>query len=133
MNSIRTYLNIIRESEKGVVGHNQITKSGCDLTDFGRTGWKHFCQELGLKFSGRGSHGQFLWKNDNGLTVATGNNPTTGEYYDAARREPQKGYASYMGAKGPREEVARFEEAVRTYAIFCKSEDEFEDAYIGTE
>lgn len=101
------------------------TEHGYDITNFG-TAWPAFQAELGLRPDGRepNSVAGFRWINDAGLLVVTGNNPVTGQYRDAAQREPQIGFASYMGAEGPAQEVERFRTAVRRHAVYIKGSSE---------
>ena len=97
------------------------TKWGFDLVGFvGARGFVSVLSSVGISASqepGRASGGGFIWKGS-GIIIVTGNNPITGEYMIPGRREPQPGYASYMGIEGNAEKVATAVQAVKKYGDY---------------
>jgi hypothetical protein len=99
-----------------------------DLTSFGDSPeqWEAICCELGLTFADKIQHGEhgicsFLWATPSGsLRVETYNNPVTGEYCRTRARDPEPGFASYMGVDGEGREVAAFVDAVFQRAAYIK-------------
>lgn len=94
---------------------------GFDLTDFGTAAkFKKIVDEFGLKYSrvlspwsseksdvpGREPHYEFHWEAP-GILIVTANNPITGEFNNPNQREPEKGYASYIGLTGDEEKVKK--------------------------
>jgi len=95
---------------------------GFDLTSFETVqNWQYVADQLGLKPSVGGENGAFVWENQRGLIVVTGNNPATGQYRSAGR-DPEPGYASYIGIEGPDDEVQEAAFLIRNTAIFIKGE-----------
>jgi len=70
---------------------------GFDLTDIPEAKWKELLKLLGITAKATNQDG-WQWKGD-GILLVTANNPLTGVYYSGAR-EPEKGYASYIGIEG---------------------------------
>lgn len=105
---------------------------GFDITDFSKAeNWQAILDELHLKLSDkRGPHDSFVWENDR-LSVVTQNNPITGEYSRGKFvREPQIGFASFIGAVGDEESVERFYHLVRCKATYIKDETRYVRSFI---
>lgn len=113
---------------------------GLDLTDFnedeeqedeeqeegekenaGARKFGELLQQYGLSL--RGTDGKFVWSNEDGsLTLVTGNNPITGEYYSSGRHK-ERGYLSYVGITSKSTEVLKsFLREIRNKATFIKGE-----------
>jgi hypothetical protein len=97
------------------------TKWGFDLVSFvGAKGFANVLGAVGIHSSqepSRGSGGEFIWKGFE-IIVVTGNNPITGEDRTPGRREPQPGYAGYMGIEGDPSKVAAAVWAVKRYGDY---------------
>lgn len=114
-----------------------MAQHGFDLTDFGEN-WPKVVGGLGLTFSGplmRRIGGErvrcgFRFKTADGLYFYCGNNPETGEYGLKDRRAPEKGYASYIGLKGPKDRVVQAAQFVRVHATYIKGESPRRRDYI---
>lgn len=86
-------------------------KWGFDTTDFGSAAkFQKIIDEFGLKPSKEtkkapgGDYYSYWWKGP-GISIVTGNNPITGEYMSPKNRDPEKGFASYIGLEGEEEKV----------------------------
>ena len=97
------------------------TKWGFDLVSFVSVrGFAKVLAAVGIspyQEPHRGSGGEFIWKGS-GIFIVTGNDPITGEYREPGRREPQLGYASYMGIEGNPEKVAAAVQAVKKHGDY---------------
>ena len=106
-------------------GHllKEAAKHGFDLTDFKNKGFEKVLKGLKIKPVGdhKGNKG-FFWKG-NGILIVTGNNPITGEYYNAGHRKAEKNYASYIGVEGKPELVTLAAELIKKYASYIKKEE----------
>lgn len=96
---------------------------GFDLTDIGVKNFIKLLKLNDLKWTQRKKDsGAYVWGFDDGYIV-TGNDPLTGNYSDPSRREPELGYASYIGVKGTksfRDRVAKF---IKRNAEYIKDYD----------
>lgn len=98
---------------------SSMKEHGFDLTDFNTyQGWQYVCDVSRLSLINRDPRGAFVWGNDTGLIVVTGNNPDTGEYREFNVRPRQPGYASYIGIEGPAAEVDSFVALIHQHANF---------------
>ena len=109
---------------------NEGAKHGFDLTDFKNKGFEKVLKGLRIKpvADHKGTKG-FFWKGS-GITIITGNNPITGEFYDTGRRKAEKNYASYMGVEGKPELVEKAVELIKKYASYIKNEEPGKRGYI---
>ena len=82
---------------------------GFDLTDISIENWKQLMKQFNLTDAGlqtskalfEGDQGTKFWSWENpAIQIRTGNNPLTGEYAGPLPREPETGYASYIGIEG---------------------------------
>jgi hypothetical protein len=104
------------------------TKWGFDKADFHNAiNFSHVLSAVGISATqeaSRGSMGEFSWKRS-GVEIVTGNNPITGEYMQGERRDPEVGYAGYIGVEGNPDMVAIAVKAIKRYADY---EDESPNA-----
>ena len=94
---------------------------GFDLTSFGTADkFKDILNKFGLKKYSKVKkdlgdgifYYMFTWYKP-GLKIQTGNNPLTGEYNQPNRRDPEKGYASYIGITGEESEVLKLKDEIK--------------------
>ena len=52
------------------------------------------------------------------MKIVTSNNPLTGAYSSPKQREPQKGYASYIGIEGNESEVLALKDEIKKIANY---------------
>lgn len=64
------------------------------------------------------------------VMLVTANNPITGKYGDPKRREPELGYASYIGIEGSPQLVEKIANLIRKKADFIKEEVKHERQFI---
>ena len=100
---------VIERASRKAPAKPTATKWGFDLMDFGpsRGAFQRVLSSVGIsatKEPKRGHIGEFVWEGS-GITIVTGNNPITGEYSVEGRRQPQPGYASYVGIEGSPDKV----------------------------
>ena len=99
-------------------------QAGFDVTDMHLSYWKKLFAFLKLdpdKFKPRKSGKPFVWKGS-GITFVTTNNPFTGEYYIDGKRQPEEGYASYIGIKGNEDKVKHAFDYIEKYGNYKDSE-----------
>lgn len=108
----------------------EAAKHGFDLTDFKNKGFQKVLKALKIKpVAEKGKSLGWEWKG-NGILIVTGNNPITGEFYDAGRRKSEKNYASYIGVEGKKELVAQAAELIKKHASYIKREEPGKRGYI---
>ena len=94
-----------------------------DSTAFdGPQAWQSLCDRTGLKLTGRGKYNCFAWT-ATGIEVVTYCNPLTGEYHKPEHRDPEPGFASYIGASGDDAKVGEFYNLVCEVADYIKGRD----------
>jgi hypothetical protein len=103
---------------------------GFDLTDIGVKNFIKLLKLNDLKWTQRKKDGgAYVWGFDDGHIV-TNNDPLTGNYSDPTVREPEIGYASYIGVVGSksfRDRVAKF---IKRNAEYIKDYDPKKRSYI---
>lgn len=111
---------------------NGDAEAGFDLTDFGSPGeFQTFLRKFDLTPGVVEDDGRrrYVWHNSD-VVVVTGNNPITGEYSDPEMREPEKGYASYIGIEGDAEVVEEVYEYIQNNVDFIKGRNPDEREFI---
>lgn len=102
---------------------------GFDSTDFGNAyRWRRIMEACQLYERDR-LEMAFRWTNESGLEVVTQNNPLTG-VYGPGNRKDEEGFASYIGATGPIDEVYKFADLVKLHAYSIKDESPGRRSYI---
>lgn len=105
-------------------------KCGFDLTDIGAPEFFRLLKLNNLTWTNRKSDsGVYVWGFADGHIV-TGNDPLTGNFRNVGQRDPQIGYASYIGVEGTkafRDRVAKF---IKRNAKYVKGYDKNERSYI---
>lgn len=108
MSRVESANRLLGRISEAVEASTKILKWGFDLTDFGsQANFKKLVDEFGLTVeketkrypNSDATSGSFAWSGD-GILIVTKNNPITGVYADTGKRDPQKGYASYIGIEG---------------------------------
>lgn len=103
---------------------------GFDLTEIGLKNFIKLLKLNDLKWTNRKKeYGSYVWGFNDGYIV-TGNCPLTGNYSRPEMRQPEIGYASYIGVKGTksfRDRVAKF---IKRNAVYIKDYDAKKRSYI---
>lgn len=103
---------------------------GFDLTEIGAPEFFKLLKLNRLTWTNRKSDsGAYVWGFPEGHIV-TANCPLTGNYYKPEHRDPEIGYASYIGVKGTknfRDRVAKF---IKRNAKYIKGYDKNRRSYI---
>ena len=101
---------------------------GFDLTliDDGQAGvdkWKAILKvmKLPLKPYHDKANYCYVWANKR-VKLVTANNPITGQYSHPSKRDPELGYASYIGIEGSPAQVAQLATLIREAAVSIKEE-----------
>ena len=113
---------------------------GFDLTSFGsaddfqallsRHGLSRYKKVAHKDYAGKHIYNTFEWSGD-GLTIITANNPLTGEYSGGNKqREPEKGYASYIGIDGRPDKVKALVEDIKGTTRDIKDESPNERQFV---
>lgn len=109
---------------------------GFDLTSFGdgergKVNFKCILKEMGLsdKPIFDKENRAYIWANPY-LMLVTGNNPITGKYGSPKQREPELGYASYIGIEGSPDQVEKLASLIRDNAEYIKEEVKHERQFI---
>lgn len=108
-------------------------KHGFDSTSFPSA--NHFAKVLAMAgimsnaVPTRDKIGSFIWQGKD-IEIVTGNNPITGEYSQPNRREPEIGYASYIGVEGKDKTVIAVVLEIKKQADFIKDESVGERDFI---
>lgn len=104
---------------------------GFDLTSIRPEIWRKILKFIGASEKpGRDdSSAGWVWKGKT-VTIYTGNDPISGEYYRAGAREIEKGYASYIGIEGDKETVKKVADIIRKKADYIKEESPEERQFI---
>ena len=76
-----------------------------------------------------GSYKTFHWENRK-LSMETTNNPVTGEYFEARRRDNEPGFAAYIGIQGSKDEVKTLVEDIKHFAEWIKDESPCEREFV---
>ncbi len=139
---LKSMVNIVKKFDAGKFQMKPSTKKiewGFDLTDFGSAAqWKQIVDEFGLKYARvekkspvdeKYSYFHYEWKGP-GILIVTGNNPITGEYSNPALRQPEKGYASYMGLEGEEWRVKQAVKMIKKLSTYIKDESKNDREYI---
>jgi len=109
---------------------NEVLKWGFDLTGFkSAEDWKKVLKSVGISDEGKLTTEKvsgienvyWVWKGK-GITIYTGNNPVTGEYLYPKRREPEVGYASYIGIEGNEDKVKKVVKTIKSLTNDIKAE-----------
>lgn len=105
-----------------------------DLTDFGdRETFISLLKDHNIdnepEIVDTGQQYRYLWHSPN-LTMETGNNPITGMYMNPKIREPEPGYASYIGITGEEDAVKDLADDIKDFAEFIKDEAPYSRSFI---
>lgn len=73
--------------------------------------------------------GCYIWANAS-LFLVTGNNPLNGKYGRPGQRDPELGYASYIGIEGYPTDVEALASSIREKAEYIKEEVKHERQFI---
>jgi len=94
----------------------KLVKHGFDLTTFDNA--KNFLKLLKMlgmeEMPEQNKDGYFIWSGP-GITIVTGNDPITGTYYKPQAREPEEGYASYIGLEGEADKVKKAVDYIKKF------------------
>ncbi len=106
------------------MANNEIEKWGFDFTHISASDWKVLMQQLNLTDAGLQTKEPLFedvpgvqywsWENPN-IHIRTGNHPITGIYAGNLPREPETGYASYIGIEGKPEFVKHATDFIRKH------------------
>jgi len=117
-----------------------VRSAGFDLTDFGtpqkfrevlKANKMRYLGKYSRKLSGKHAYYIHQWGNKD-ILMGTLNNPITGQYGEIGRRPNEKGYASYMGIKGKRAQVAKLVASIKKKAKYIKAYDARQAGFVGT-
>jgi len=109
---------------KNVSDFSKQVNHGFDLTCFDAGDFEEIVTLFELDFS-VSEEGFFVWSNGS-LSMTTNNDPITGVYYNG-NRDPEIGYASYMGITGPSDLVAALVAVIKKEANYIKGESSNRD------
>lgn len=96
-------------------------KWGFDLTSMRASDFAKVLQSVGCSTRGVDTGRGWMWKGS-GILVMTANNPITGEYSPAGRRQIEKDYLSYVGIEGNPDKVKIVADGIRSLASYTKDE-----------
>lgn len=107
--------------------YKDCTEAGFDLTSISAMKWFKMLTRYDLTYTQRKSSydgkptGGFVWGFKDGHIV-TANNPLHGDYSHAGQREPEIGYASYIGITGTKSFVRKVRAYIKKHASDIKDE-----------
>lgn len=95
-------------------GEHTASKWGFDLTSIDGHAWKRIMTAIGIKSRPKNIEGAWHWRGE-GVLVVTGNDPITGEYGTAGKRDAEPGYAGYIGIEGEPSLVKKAVSLIKEY------------------
>lgn len=119
-------------NNKGENNMKKIKEYNCgfDLTDIGLKEFIKLLKLNDLTWTNRKKDsGAYVWGFKDGHIV-TGNCPLTGNYSNPAHREPEIGYASYIGVTGTKSFRDRVVKFIKRNAKYIKGYDPKQRSYI---
>lgn len=122
-------------SEISEASKKKQAKWGFDLTKFeSADDFKEVLELIGASEEpSQGKYGQFIWKGKK-ATVVTGNNPITGHYMRVNQRDPEVGYASYIGISGDDAKIVKqVADKIKELTSDIKDESPNSSDFIGEE